>query len=124
MDWYLPFTLLSGVGLLVLSTSNFINGLNSEITQMEAEKQQPHLVVIASKLSQLRLLSIAIALQYISLFLFTLTSIILAFMTHKEGLTRVIILLGVCILSVALGMLIFFAIRAVGIRQKHLKIID
>ncbi len=122
MEWYLPFTLLSSAGLLVLSTSNFINGLNDEIYQLEQMEKEEKVEVISLKLEQLKLISIAIVLQYIALFLFASCSIIIAFFEQLEFISKGMIIIGVLLISASLLMLIVFSYRAIGIRQKHLKI--
>lgn len=34
MEWYVPMTILPGIGLIILSTSNFLIALNIEIAQL------------------------------------------------------------------------------------------
>jgi len=120
MEWYLPFTLLSGVGLLVLSTSNFIGGLNTEIRQLEQDIDKIKKEIISAKLSQLKLLSVSIVLQYVCLFLFTLSSILLSFLNDETPLAKAATLIAVALVSVALALLIVFSFRAISIRQKSL----
>jgi drug/metabolite transporter (DMT)-like permease len=121
MEWYLPFTLLSGVGLLVLSTSNFITGLNDEIYQLGRDDVEGKREIIRLKLKQLKLLSTSIVLQYVSLFLFTVSSILISFLADHQSFIKVVIVLGVVLISISLAMLSLFSIKAISIRQENLK---
>ena len=121
MEWYLPFTLLSGVGLPVLSTSNFITGLNDEIYQLGRDDVEGKREIIRLKLKQLKLLSTSIVLQYVSLFLFTVSSILISFMADHQSFIKVVIVLGVVLISISLAMLSLFSIKAISIRQENLK---
>jgi hypothetical protein len=121
MEWYLPFTLLSSVGLLVLSTSNLISGLNGEIYQIENMGTAGKERIIDLKLRQLKLISTSVVLQYVALFLFSICSIMISFYPGHQWLSRGTILLGVVLVSIALVLLIVFAYRAIYIRQMHLK---
>jgi len=40
MDWYFPITLIPGIALLILSTTNFILGLNVELSQLAEENSR------------------------------------------------------------------------------------
>ena len=72
MEWYLPITIIPGIGLVILSTSNILLALNREITQLEAAAQE-NVSIIASKLVQLKTVSFSIVFQYIGVLLFLLS---------------------------------------------------
>ena len=38
MEWYIPLTVLPAIALIILSTSNFLVGLNSELNQLERNR--------------------------------------------------------------------------------------
>ncbi len=40
MQWILPLTVLPGIALIILSTSNLVISLNNEITQLNKEKDK------------------------------------------------------------------------------------
>ena len=73
--WYLPITILPGIGLLILSTTNLIISLNEELERLlkEADEFQ---VLINRKLSQMRLLTYGMAGLYISTALMVLSGLI------------------------------------------------
>lgn len=40
MQWIIPITVLPGIALIVLSTSNILLNLNNEVTQLNKEKEK------------------------------------------------------------------------------------
>ena len=52
MEWYIPITILPGIGLLILSTSNFLIALNSEIQALNQDMGK-YQVIVFEKIQQL-----------------------------------------------------------------------
>ncbi len=69
MEWLIPITIIPGVGLIILSTSNIMVSLNEEISIIVYENEK-NAEIIRDKLLQLKRLSISIVFQYIGVFLF------------------------------------------------------
>lgn len=120
MDWYIPITIIPGIGLLVLSTSNMILALNVEISNLESSTKECNWI-IKDKLSQLKILSISIIFQYLSIFLFLLSGIA-SFFSKENIFPKIVMIMGVFLISISIIMQLFYAIKAVKIRQNHLKI--
>jgi len=120
MDWYLPMTIIPGVGLIILSTSNIMLALNSEITQLNNDVKNSEIIEL--KLSQLKRVSISIVFQYIGVLLFLMSGIIKSIFSLSESIPKTFLTIGVIIVGISLFILLFYSIKAVGIRQKHLKI--
>lgn len=120
MEWYLPITILPAVALLILSTSNQIINLNEELVNLEKEKDRYN-EIIRLKLNQLKRLSIAIAMQYVSVLIFLSAGIIKATLP-QANLMQIFLLVGVVILSISIVLLCIYAVKGVFIRQKHLRI--
>ncbi len=74
MEWYIPITLLPGIALLILSTSNFIIALNVEI-QILKEKKELFKDIIKLKMKQLKRLNYAISGLYLSVLFFTISGL-------------------------------------------------
>ncbi len=119
MQWYIPFTILPGIALIILSTSNIMLTLNSEITDLKKDKEVSD-SIIEAKLLQLKRLSWSIVLQYIGLFFFLLSGVIAALNTNNESLSEGILITGVILFGISIVLLIVYAINAVKIRQEHL----
>lgn len=120
MKWYGPLTVLPAIGLLVLSTSNFIVSLNNELTGLEKDKVN-HQEIIRLKISELKRLGIANSCLYGSALFFLVAGVSKAF-TLGDDLFFILMLSGVVITTAALFILFLHSLKSVQIRQKHLKI--
>ena len=103
MEWYGPLTILPAVGLLILSTSNFIIALNEEIILLQ-DKKEKLIVIIDLKLKQMRRLGTANGFLYGSALLFLIAGIIKV-LTNVDSLFNYILLTGVVTTAVALTFL-------------------
>lgn len=120
MDWYIPITILPGVGMLILSTVTQMMSLSAEIGEILKNKCTPFQHKIShQKIKQLRKLTIASALLYISAGCFVLSGIIGAL--SKEGtftkIPNLVLIIGVLLVLAALGLLIMYSSKAIQIRQ-------
>lgn len=120
MEWYGPLTILPAVGLIIMSTSNFIIALNEEIILLQNDKEKL-IVIIELKLKQLKRLGIANGFLYGSALLF-LAAGLMKVLTNADILFNYILLAGVVTIIVALTFLFIHAIRSVSIREKHLRL--
>jgi len=113
-NWYLPITIVPGLGLLVLSTSNIMIALSNEIDSIiELNKNS---AIIRRKLAQLKLLNKAMVFFYIAIALL-LTSAILKGLFNLEETTFFISAFAVVLALIGLFSLILYSFRAVRIRQ-------
>jgi len=122
--WYLPITILPGIGLLIISTSNLAVSLNKEM-EILLDEASTFEQLLHKKLKQLRLLTLSQSGFYISTALMVLSglvSVMVDFEAEKsESWGFIILLLGVMLLFISLVMLIIYSVRAVNIRQEHFK---
>ncbi len=123
MDWYLPITIIPGIGMIILSTTNLLLQLNNEISRLEEQKpfDRECSLIIKDKLHQLKTLSIALVFQYISIF-FLLISGVSSLFSLKNVWRIYPLFTGVLMIMLAILLLIKYAFRAVMLRQNHLKI--
>lgn len=120
MEWYGPLTVLPAIGLLIMSTSNFIVSLNSEIIELgKAEKMKED--IIRLKLKQLKRLGVANASFYAASLLFLLAGLFNAFFSLMI-LFDSFMILGVLTTTLGLTFLFIHSLKSVGIRQKNLKL--
>lgn len=113
-NWYLPITIVPGLGLLILSTSNLMISLSNEICSMLSEYQGNNL--LQRKLSQLKMLNTAMIFFYVAV-AFLLCSSLANGMVHVETAARFLSIAAVIFALVGLIMLVLYSLRAVGIRQ-------
>ena len=115
MEWYAPLSILPAIGLIILSTSNFIVALNSELYQLE-ENKEANKWIITQKLKQLKRLGIAAALLYSSALFFMFATFSQGF-GMKEGMFKSLMIIGVSLATIALGFLFVHALRAIKVRH-------
>jgi len=119
MEWYGPLTILPAIGLIILSTANFILALNNEIYQLEKEKVNEW--VIKEKLKQLKRLGSANALLYSSA-IFLLISVLSKGLFESNLMFKTVIIIAITLITSALIILFIHSIKAISIRHKSLKI--
>jgi len=120
IEWYAPLTILPAIGMIILSTSNFLVSLNNEIYQLEKDKNVNGWI-INQKLKQLKRLGIANALLYSSAILFMFSALSKA-IYDTDMLFNCLMIIAVLLVTVALSFLFIHSIKAIKIRHKHLKL--
>ena len=120
MEWYAPLTMLPAIGLIILSTSNFIISLNSEIYLLEKEMDS-NLVIIKQKMKQLKRLGLANVLLYTSALFFMFSALAKVFYPN-ESLFKALMIIAAISTTLALGFLFIHSAKSIQIRQKHLKL--
>ncbi len=117
MDWYIPITIVPGVGMLVLSTTSQMMGLSAEIGRLLAKKCSVFQQRIAHlKIQQLTRLTRAATLLYVSAALFVLSGIWSGIFA-KGAVGSGIVLTGVAATFGALALLIVYGYNTIGIRK-------
>ncbi len=114
-------TIIPGIGLLILSTSNIMLSLNNEISQLNSQRDKRLDIIIRLKLAQLKRISIAIVFQYTGVLFFLLSGIIKSMLAESDNVAKLLLTSGVSLISLSLIGLLVYSIKAVTIRQKHLR---
>ena len=117
-NWYLPITIVPGLGLLILSTSNLMVALSNEINTMI--KNSSERTIIIKKLSQLRLLNMTMAFFYVSVALLFI-SVVTSGLYNLEITSLYISVLAITLAIIGLLLLVIYSFRAVVIRQNQFK---
>ena len=119
-EWYLPITILPGLGLLILSTTNQTMALSSEISSLLQNKCSDFQHLISrKKLRQLGLLTRATVLLYLATGAYVLSGI-LGVMLNGDSffdLPSLTLYLGTVFIFMAIVLLIIYAFRAIAIRK-------
>lgn len=121
MDWYFPITIIPGIALLILSTTNLISGLNLELSQL-AEENSRYEEIIDLKIKQLKRISRAVFWFYMGVFLFLISGMGAALTDFSEKWPQFILLAGVLSTTLAIILLLVFSIKAVRIRIQFLEL--
>lgn len=118
-EWYIPITILPGICLLILSTSNIMIDLSREIKGLISEKEQASLL-IERKLKQLKLVNRAMALLYLSVGSFVISALLSGIKAHTDWEFKAdvyVLLIGILFSILALASLLLYSFRAVKLRQ-------
>ena len=120
-QWYIPITILPGVGLLLLSTSNLIISLNDEIKDLLMEDQCRE-ELVEHKIRQLSLMSYIMILLYLSAGLMVLAGIsdgLLVWGMTDSHIGLYVMLAGALLIFISITLLILYSTRAVKVRKEQ-----
>lgn len=117
MEWYIPITIIPGIGMLVLSTTSQMMALSGEIERLLAAPCSPtqHMVV-DMKITQLGRLTKSATLLYTAAACLVLAGIWGAISTDAE-MANWILFAGVALTLAALGLLINYSYHTIRIRR-------
>lgn len=118
-NWYVPVTIIPGIGLLILSTSNLLVALSDEIKNLILDKTTT-VMLMARKLKQLRLLNNAMVFLYLSVAALVVSGLISGLAqsagTHVD-FSIYITIAGIACALLGLMLLILYSYKAVKLRQ-------
>jgi len=120
MDWYLPITILPGLGMLILSTVSQMMTVSSEVGELLSKKCTEFQHKISErKIKQLGLLTRASALLYLAAGCYVLSGILGAIISEIShfNLPSITLYIGTFFLFCALALLIIYAFSAIAIRK-------
>ena len=123
-NWYLPITLLPGIALLILSTSNLMVALSNEINNYVGSNSENY-TIMTRKMAQLKLLNTTLVLFYISVAFLAISGLLGGLRTalSLEGrIVNYISIAGLVIFLLGIICLITYSYRAVNIHQDQFKI--
>jgi len=124
MNWYLPITIIPGLGMLILSTTSQMMTLSSEIGSLLANKCSIYQHEISErKIKQLGLLTRASALLYLATGCYVLSGVLgVAFETEAVfSVPSIALYVGTVLVFIAITLLIIYAFKAVTIRKDQFK---
>ena len=84
-EWYIPITILPGVGLLIMSTSGLAANLSNEIAALIKDNCKGHKQLIEKKIDQLTRLNRAMVGLYFSSGALVLSGILKAVLMDTSG---------------------------------------
>ena len=118
--WYLPITIIPGIGMLILSTVTQILSISEEVRQLSLQKCSDFQHQIATrKIKQLGLLTRANTLLYIATGFFVLSGILGIVIENDShfSLPGIILYLGAILIFIEIALLIKYSFRAIKIRK-------
>ena len=121
IQWIIPITVLPGIALIVMSTSNILLSLNNEITMLNKEKEK-YMEIIRLKLIQMKRLNWSLVLLYIGILIFLVSGVLGAITDPENIYTVSSMVAGVLVLIIAIVLLIIFGFKSINIRKRHLSL--
>ncbi len=119
-NWYVPITIVPGIGLLLMSTSHIMVALSSEIKTMIAEGDHGE-KLMQRKLNQLKRINLASVFLYLSVAFFVVAGLVSGLdetlETHFFWISLYITIAGIISALAGLLLLITYSFKAVKIRQ-------
>lgn len=116
-NWYLPITIVPGIGLLILSTSNLMITLSNEIAALIKDQTIPE-SIISRKLTQLKTLNRAMVFLYLAVACLAIAGVVGALQIEAiKSSPTYISTLGIIIMLSGIFSLIKYSYKAVSIRQ-------
>lgn len=123
-NWYVPITIVPGIGLLLMSTSTLLGALSTEIKNL-IEDHIDYEALLQRKLAQLKLVNYAMVFLYVSVACFVLSGLIAGLYesthTMNDDVPIYFSVIGILSCLTALLLLILFSLRAVKIKQDQFK---
>ncbi|UII80652.1 DUF2721 domain-containing protein [Flagellimonas sp. CMM7] len=123
-SWYVPITIVPGIGLLLMSTSTLLGALSTEIKNL-IEDHIDYEALLQRKLAQLKLVNYAMVFLYVSVACFVLSGLIAGLYesthTMNDDVPIYFSVIGILSCLTALLLLILFSLRAVKIKQDQFK---
>lgn len=124
-NWIFPLTILPGIGLLIMSSTNWSTALTSEINGLFAAAKCDQFI-LERKIRQLGLVNRALVLLYLAASFCALGGFVGAICMNEMNISStlpvtIIIGIGILCLFLATAMLIVFAGRAVRIKQDQFR---
>ncbi|MEQ9300128.1 MAG: hypothetical protein RIF33_16260 [Cyclobacteriaceae bacterium] len=117
-EWYIPITILPGVGLLIMSTSALVANLSNETGALIKENCQLNKLLIQNKIEQLTRLNRAMVGLYFSSGALVLSGILKAVLSTNY-VSEALLFLGALLLFVGLFFLMRYSVLAVKIRKQQ-----
>lgn len=116
-NWYLPITIVPGIGLLILSTSNLMITLSNEISALIKEHTVDD-TIISRKLIQLKTLTRVMVFFYTAVACLAIAGVVGGLkLNFIKNIHTYISVMGIIIMLSGIFLLIKFSYKAVGIRQ-------
>lgn len=122
--WYVPITIVPGIGLLLMSTSTLLGQLSLEIKGL-LEEHDDYKGLLKRKLMQLKLINLAMVFLYASVAFFVISGLVAGLYqsTHamNDDIPIYLSVIGILCCLAALFLLMLFSFRAVKIKQDQFK---
>lgn len=119
--WQINLSLIPSIAVILTSVNRMALGLTDEINVRLLANESFYASILPDKIKQLKRLSMAIFLMYLSLSLLILNALLVALNIIPVSMDKVLIFISISILFVAVYYKILFSWKAYFLRQKQFK---
>lgn len=118
MMWYLPITILPGLGMLIFSTPSQMMTISTEVGEILSTKCSAFQHNIADmKIKQIQRLTYASTLLYFAAGAYVLSGIVGALVPSYTAAAHITLVTGTVALLIALCLLVLYSFRTIRIRK-------
>ncbi|AFK05494.1 hypothetical protein Emtol_0222 (plasmid) [Emticicia oligotrophica DSM 17448] len=118
-NWQINLSLIPSIAVILTSTNRMALGLTDEINIRLLQNKEVFIDILPLKIKQLKRLSLAIILMYISLAMLVFNALITALFQLKSSDSKILIFGAITIFLIAIGVKISFSFHAYKIRQQQ-----
>lgn len=120
--WQINLSLIPSIAVILTSANRTVLGLTDEINVRILANPEAYSKVLPLKITQLKRLSVAVFLMYLSLVCLILNALLVGVNVITPKNDKVLIFLAVIIFFVAVFYMLLFSWNAYFIRQKQFKV--
>lgn len=120
--WQINLSLIPSIAVILTSANRTVLGLTDEINVRILANPEAYSKVLPLKITQLKRLSVAVFLMYLSLVCLILNALLVGVNVITPKNDKVLIFLAVIIFFVAVFYMLLFSWNAYFIRQKQYKV--
>ena len=121
-NWIFPLTILPGIGLLIMSSTNWSVAIAGEINDL-LQSDECNMILLQKKIQQLGLVNRALVALYLCAALCALSGFMSGIMQYQmessQFVATFLLCFGMVFLLVATVMLIIYAFRATNIKRQQ-----
>lgn len=119
--WQINISLIPSIAVILSSSNRLVLGLTDEINNWYYQKKENKTTILTMKIKQLKRLSIAIFLMYMSLSILVINALLVGLNIIPSSIDKLGILISIIIFLISIYFKVLFSFKAYFIRQNQFK---
>lgn len=119
--WQINLSLIPSIAVILTSTNRMVLGLTDEINLRLLSNYDLFIAILPLKIRQLKRLSIAVFLMYISLVCLILNALLIGINLISLKFDKILVCIAITIFFIAISYLVLFSYHAYFLRQKQFR---
>jgi uncharacterized membrane protein (DUF485 family) len=120
-SWQINLSLIPSIAVILTSANRMALGLTDEINVRLSTNKEAYAHILPDKIAQLRRLSLAIFILYLSLSLLIVNALLIGIKVIPDNYSFVLIFIAIALFLFGVYLKIIFSWRAYQIRQEQFK---